>query len=467
MGWKKPSGKFEPNGLTFPSETGQAANKSQSMKALRNFFSSLSSKVIGDRPGATSAIIKPSDIFGEIATSQITGFQKFLRVGSGQVWASFKACDIVGKIVIDTPIKLTRTGSNTAVEVDTLSDLLKSANEFEAFTELLYKTVFHVKLTGNAYWVKDQTDQNGDRPRALYALNPGKVELVVRKNVGLIGYLYSINGVQIPFDRKDVIHFRNPHPNREFYGLGEVEGGVGLFDEFINRQTWSTQFWKNGASPSGILIIEDLAANDTSTFEKLKRKFAQDYGGTSNSGKTAFLAGKWNYQRIGLSSSDMQDLDKEKANVSNIFHLHGIPLSVAGLENAANFATAQIDDLNLRRYTVKPLIKLISDTINSDLIAGFDQNVALQFALSGLSDLAQVATSLVPLFDRGAISLNELRIAAGYEAVEDPNFNQHFINAGLVPLDLAGITNDANASAAAARAVDRFVAQSLEQREKA
>ncbi len=141
--------------------------------------------------------------------------------------------------------------------------------------------------------------------------------------------------------------------------------------------------------------------------------------------------------------------------------MHGLPLSVFGIQSAANYATAREDQVSFKNDTVKPLIKLISDTLNSDLVQGFDPNLKLIWKIQGLINTAKVATDLGPLFDRGIISVNELRAELGYEPIaNDPIFDQHFILSTLVPIDLAGIsapTQTAAVETAARSIADRQV----------
>lgn len=403
-------------------------------------------------------------IFNGLELSKFTNYESYLKAGSKNIWATWKACDIVGKVLMDTPIKLVRKGGDGTplTSVPGLTQLMAAPNSMWTFAEMVYLFAFHFKLTGNAYWAKDEASILGERPKAIYPLNPKNITIAVDGARGVVGYMYRINGVVIPYEPEEVIHFRNPHPDNPHYGLGEIEAGESLFQEFMNREGYSSRFWRNGASPSGILICEDQIT-DRAAFEEAKKKWQSEYGGTKNSGKTAWLTGKWHYEKLGLSMVEMQSLDASQKNVENIFHMHGVPLSVAGIREAANYATAQIDELIFRRYTIKPMMRMFVDTLQQELVDGYPGNVQLSPEISGLTDLAAVVTNLVPLFDRGALSLNELRVAAGYPpVVDDPLFEQHFINAGLVPLELAGVQQaDPNAQQAARAIVQRFTETSL------
>jgi HK97 family phage portal protein len=421
---------------------------------LRSFFTK--SRAIVERG---IKLLRIEDLFGtrSIDVARFTDYADYLSKVSTKVWATFKACDIIGKVLMDTPYRFTRAGgSGQAVEGSEVGKLLANPNEFFTLSEMIYLFAFHIKATGNAYWAKDEPNLNGDRPRRLIPLNPKRVKPVLDQKKGLIGYVHRINGLDIPYDANEILHFRNPHPDNDYYGIGDIEPGQSLFKEFLNRDAYGEAFWKNGASPAGILISEDFG-NDPVAWELAKQKWQREYGGPGNANKTAWLTGKWTYTQLGLSAKEMEQIEASKFTLENIFHLHGVPLSVAGIRDAANFATARVDDLIFRRYTIKPMIKILRDTLQIDLVAGYNGNLILNFDVSGLTDLDSVVTNLVPLFDRGVLSVNELRVAAGYALSDDPLFDQHFINAGLVPFELAGIANQAQTEQQAQATVTRFL----------
>jgi HK97 family phage portal protein len=401
-----------------------------------------------------------------LSLEELNSFETYLKAGSKKIWATWKSCDLIASVVMDTPWQLNRVGGDGApVTHPQLTALLQRPNQFETWAEFVYKWIFHIKLTGNAFWVKDRVNLNGEKPAALFQLNPKLVRLVIDPRLGLIGFIYNHpKGMQIPFEVNEVIHFKRPHPDKDFWGLGDIEAGENLFQENINRSTWSKKFWKNGASPSGILIAEDSNMfTDKTKFEEAKRKWQKEYGGADNSGKTAWLTGKWKYEQLGLSAVEMQHVENEKWNVESIFAQHGVPLTVAGLKDAANYATARQDDLRFRRYTVKPHMRWLADKLKTDLIDGFDAKLLLVFQVAGLTDVNQLATDYAPLFDRGVLSINEMRNLLGLPPKkDDPLFDQHFVMSTLVPLELAGVQPVDNS---AKEIVKRFVTEEFARRE--
>lgn len=387
---------------------------------------------------------------------RFSDFNSFIEAGCTKIWVSWRACDAIAQAVVETPMQIRRIGGSDPVAVAGLSALLTVPNNFETWEDILYKLVMHVRFTGNAFLFKDEALPGGKRPRKLYLLNPKNVKIIPDKERKIRGYIYEVNGQRMPLEPDEVIHFFRPHPNSDFFGLGDIEAGQDLGNEWINRNRWVEKYWKNGASPSGVLVLEDRVA-DPKQWDELKKRWHKEYGGVENSGKTAWLSGKWKYQQLGLSNSDMQDLEKSRWNAEQICHLHGVPLSVIGLKDAANYATARIDDVRFRRSTVKPMCTLVAKTLTSDLAADFGA-FEVVFEVSGLVDAADAISAWGPVFDRGGMTLNELREAVGLERKEDPLLEQHFVNAGLTPLELSGITvTEPNTQQAARMVVDRFI----------
>lgn len=394
---------------------------------------------------------------------KFTDYESYLAAANRKVWASWKACDLTAKVVMDTPFAvLDPRGERMENPPEDLARLLRYPSADETFSDLVYLTVMHLKQTGNAFWYKSEARQDGSRPKEILSLNPKRMKIIPGKDRKVAGYALTITSgrvSEIPFEPEEIMHFRVPHPNNDYWGLGDLEASEELFNSTINRGEWDKQFWKNGASPSGLLTTKQIVT-DQKEFDRIKAKWQREYGGLENSGRTAFLAGDWTYQQLGLTAVEMQDMEKAKVSVEYIATAHGVPLSVLGLRDAANYATAEIDDMRFRRYTVKPLVKIIQDTVNTDLAAGW--GLAVEWEIAGLIPISHVMASYTPLFDRGGMTINELRAKAGLAQDKDnPLWEQTFINAGLLPLALAGITDFGQTAQQAQAAVNRFIDSKL------
>lgn len=386
-----------------------------------------------------------SGLIPGVQTNRFGGYSDYLTCGTKKVWASARCIDIIGGVLASTETQLINRDpkkKKKAVRPDpALMTLLQNPNPFETIYEFLYLWTGHIKFTGNSFWLKDE--MNGRyQPKAIYALNPRLMRIIPNKELRVDHYSYRINQKEIKFDPDEIVHFRKPHANDFLWGLGDIESGESLFDEFINQSLYSVRMMANGAFPSSVLVKKDTQNFDQAKWELMTEGLRAKYSGVRNTGKTMYLNGEWNVLRLGLDSKELRDLEKNAKNVEDIFVHHGVPLSVAGYTNKTNFATARQEDITFRKYTCLPLMNLYTDVMNSDrgFICAFNPELKLDFSLAGLVDVEQVMKENRPLFECGAISSNDLREQAGLDRLDDPFLDQHFVLNTMVPIEIAGIT---------------------------
>lgn len=410
------------------------------MNILHSIASALGIKKV-DARAAQNDSPNVANVFADMPVANWGTYADYLRASSGKLWATWKACDIVAEQVASTPWKVTRGKSTEATNVAGLTDrLLVAPNPTMTWKELLYLTTMHVKITGNAYWLKASLREDYSQPVGLIPINPKLVEILADPRSGMvIGYKVTVAGRMQTFDSREIVHFKKPHPDNAYYGIGELEAGMPLVSDIANRGTYQEQFWKNNAQPSALLSLETDSAVNDDDFKLVKTKFQNEYGGVKNAGKIAWLVGKWKYNRLGLSAEEMQAIEATRQSVEYVFTLHGVPLSVAGIKDAANYATAEIDMARFKDHTVRPAVDLLQDTINTDIVQTWG-DFKLQFNITGMIAVGGVLAALAPGFDRGLLSINEARAMIGLPPVDDPIFGQRFIQSTLVPLDLAGMS---------------------------
>jgi HK97 family phage portal protein len=400
-------------------------------------------------------------MFDGIPLHRFSDYESYLAAASLKVWASWKACDICANAVSNTRHTIRRGIDPVTTVPKDLAKLLSAPNQFQTWRELIYLTVMHLKATGNAYWFKSQANLAGDKPVELYPINPKRLMISINPlTYQPSGYLYTGHlGTRVAFDLEEIMHFKRPHPNNDFYGLGDIEAGEPIFNENINRDTWTAGFWKNGASPSGVMTCKAQVDSDQE-WERVKAMWRKEYSGADNAGKTALLTGDWAYTQLGLTAQEMQNIEGSKWNAEQIFMQHGVPLSVAGIRDAANFATADIDNQRFREYTIQPIVMLLQDTINTDLVQGWGPDLNLFFNITGLINIGKIAQDIMFAFQCGMLSINDGREMLGLPRDEENElWNQHFVTAALVPLEQAGVSANGGPTDQAAQAMVRDFVQ--------
>ena len=376
-----------------------------------------------------------------VSISKLADYESYIGAGTGRVWASFRATDLTANVVASSELSVVDATKKAQPDNNPLALLLHMPNAYDSWEELVYQTAFNLKLTGNAYWLRDEMD-GGGRPKALYPLLSANMKATPDKVMKVKEYRYSVSGTELVFQPNEIIHFRRPHPANFVFGLGDIEASASLFNAYINRSALEEQYMANGAQPSGIMTRKGEGYEDEDEWRAFKEKFVRDYGGKANAGKIAFLTGEWAFTRLGMTHQEMQSIEKERWAVEQIFAAHGVPLSVAGLSAASNYATARVEDMNFRKYTCAPMLALIAGKLNAigGVAQAFNPNFRVKFNLSGLVDTEQIVKECRPLVELGAMSLNEVRERAGLPRSEDPLLDGHYISNNRIPLELAGMS---------------------------
>lgn len=417
------------------------------IKALTRLFSSkVGVELSGASPSEASILSRDSFDKKErdfiemrlgVPINRFSDFSSYMQTGHKKVWATFRACKIIASTMVTAQFKMIRDGKIGSDVTSKFGGFIKKPNPYDSWEELLEMWAFHMELVGNAYWLKDSMDALG-RPEAVYPLLPQFIEVIPDEKTRVNKYVYKVNGRQLLFSPDEIIHFKFPHPDNLIMGMGSIEPSEAIYNEYINKSVLGEKFLENGAQVSGILSRETEVA-DESQWAALKRKFNLEYSGTRNAGKTAFLNGKWSYTKLGMTMQEMQSIEKEKWNIEQIFLNHGVPLSVAGVDGAANYATSRQDEINFRKYKVVPMLDILVGKLNSDgFFHGGNDSVRLTYEMSGLVDIKQIVEEYGPLVDKGAMTLNELRELCNLPIVENEHLDQFYINSGRIPLELVG-----------------------------
>jgi HK97 family phage portal protein len=382
----------------------------------------------------------------KVPINRLRDYKGYLETGCKNVWATFRAVHLCAATLLGTEFRVQSARTQEEVGDPNLDRLLSNPNPWDSWEEMLYQWVFHMKLTGSAYWVKDEVNGRG-QPLSLYPLLPQHVILEPDPVVGVSRYIYRVNGQEVSFLPNEIIHFRRPHPMDPIQGLGDIEPSTSLYNDHINRNTYQEKFLEEGAMPSGILTYkgtEQMPASlqdmDEGEWGKLKKWWQVEYAGKANSGKTAFLTGEWDYLRLGLTHSEMESLEQEQFTIRQIFMNHGVPLSLAGMGDDSNYATARQQEINFRRYEIVPLLNILVGKLSQEgaLTRLFGKDYKMVYELSGLIDVEQVHKDYLPLVAAGGMTLNELRGKMGIEEAEAEGLDQFFIPNNLVPIEMAG-----------------------------
>ena len=200
--------------------------------------------------------------------------------------------------------------------------LLRSPNPTMSQFELLEATFGYLELSGNAYWYL-ASDVAG-RPAEIWVLRPDRVRVVPDRTKYVSSYIYTIDGLDIPLQADEVIHFKRWHPHDDYLGLSALEAATIASQTDQAMASWNFNFFSaEKAVPAGIVTLKNMVSD--ADFERIKREWVESYGGTQR--KTAFIrgAGEVAWANLGLSHTESDFINARQLSKAEILQIFGIP----------------------------------------------------------------------------------------------------------------------------------------------
>jgi len=295
-----------------------------------------------------------------------------------------------------------------------VSRLFNYVNPFHTRYWLWSQTITFLQLTGNAYWY---APRNGlGAPAELWVAGAQAMRVVPDKVRFIAGYEYrSPDGDTLRFAPDEIVHLKLPNPANLYYGRGPLQAAAETVDTHESMKTTQLRMMRRGAFPGG--AIETDASLTPEQQERLRAQFESQYAGSDNSGRWLVLEGGIEAKPLTLTPQEMAFVESTAAQRDEILAMFGVPAAVLGLSRDVNKAVAEAMDIIFARYTVAPLLQLIEDQVNQDLLPRFDDRLFVRFANPVLLDAESRRRETREDYRAGLLTLAEARAENGREAV--------------------------------------------------
>lgn len=225
------------------------------------------------------------------------------------------------------------------------------------------------------------------------------------------------------FKQSEVIHlkYRNNKLSPLIDGLFSDYGD--LFGRILSSQKRKNQI-------RGTVDMDMIGAKTQEQVDKLQ-KFIDDMYQAIGKKDIAIVPQQKGIEYKEVYNGSANGPSVEEINkVTNVF-LNQVAMAM-GIPTAliyGEMADVEKQTKNYMNFTVKPLLKKISDEVN---VKFFEMNEYLEgqkIEVKSISyqSIFELAESIDKLISSGAFKGNEVRLEAGYEVSDDPNLNKHYI----------------------------------------
>ena len=297
-------------------------------------------------------------------------------------------------------------------------------------------------LWGNAYCQIVRTGR--DKIDSLYPLIPDKME-VDRDAGGLLMYTYTTSdGNRWRLDPRDVLHI----PGLGFDGImgyspiALEKNAIGLG---LAAEEYGSNFFKNGARPSGILTHPNTVRDP----KRLRESWNATYGGSTNGAKVAILEESMTFTPISLPNNEAQFLETRKFQVEEICRIFRVPPHLIGDLSRSTFANIEHQSIDFAMHTIRPWLVRIEQAMNRALFSENEKGrFYVQFNIDGLmrGDYKSRMEGYAIARQNGWMSANDIRALENMNPIPDEEGgNTYLCNGNLIPVGLAGISMVASA----------------------
>ncbi len=309
-----------------------------------------------------------------------------------------------------------------------LLDLLRHPNPLQDGMTFLENVYANLQIAGNAY-IEAVQPRDGHLPVELYALRPDRMR-VIPGSTGLpLAYEYNVNGQLTRWSADPIsgasaiLHIKLFHPLEDWYGLSPLEAALASVDQHNAASAWNQALLNHGARPSGALVFAPKdgspATLSDDQMRRLREEMDQLNTGKNNAGRPLILEGGLEWREMSLSPKDMDWLAGRDVAARDIALAFGVPAQLIGIPGAQTYNNLAEARLALYEESVLPLVSRVIGAFDHWLTPMFDEGLTLDFDLDEISALtARRDTHWDKLQNVNFLTLNEKRVAAGYEPVE-------------------------------------------------
>jgi HK97 family phage portal protein len=308
-------------------------------------------------------------------------------------------------------------------------------NPYQSYFEWMEQKVYHTALYGNAF----DLVVPGERGFAtqLRPIHPSRVN-VDRTTDGSVRYrVWQTNGSESVYSAEQIYHLRGLSDNG-LVGLVPAQlcsASVRLAQQLDQA---AMSYWENNARPN--VLLETSQPIPESAMEKLRSTWRRVFGGTKNTGQAAVLPNGVTAKIIDAASREgSQYMELRNAIVTEVARAFRIGPTMIGQLDHGTYSNVEQESLNAQKFTLTPWQRRIEGAIRRQLLSTYGDEWYVQIDSRGLlrGDSQARASYFNTLFQLGALSPNDIRRIEDYDAIEDTNADEYFVQLNMSPLSKA------------------------------
>lgn len=318
-------------------------------------------------------------------------------------------------------------------------------------SNLIYRTVQHLDLTGKACWYMILVSDKKEPISELWWLQPDKIKPVKSDTDFITAFCYTpkMGGQGKNYNLQQICYFHNPHPARPFDGLSMLERGAGALDtdRALNSFIWSSLH--NRAIKDGILAVKQQLTPERRA--EINQSINQQVTGLGNARGIIVVDCEATFHPASLTPAEVDFRESNKDSVEKVCSVFGVLPPCIGYFDQATMNNVDSAHFMTWVNTLVPLAGDVAKAISSQILMRHYKTSAKQ-KLRLVPDLSKVP-ALVKMLDIKAdtakkywgmgVSFEAINreMQIGFDCSEIEGSDKGYLPGGLTPVDQVGQTN--------------------------
>jgi len=373
---------------------------------------------------------------------------------------AYRAINLVAKNASVIPLRVMRgdpSDLDNATELDPkhpLVQLLRRPNPTMSGSTFTEHAIQWLMLSGNSYLEgvgNTRSEDNygepidgGGGPKELWVQRADRMR-VLPSPLGVAGYIYDINASNKRWmndpvtNQGPICHIKFFHPLDDWYGMSPVEAAAMEVDARNMSGKWNQALLQNGAKPSGALVYKPAETDPASLTPKQKEAIKDQINdgmvGPGNAGRIPIIDGRLEWMQMSLTPAELDWLESRRESARDVVQAFGVPSMLLGIPGDNTYANMEEARCGFHQDTVIPILMFYVDHLNRWLCPGYGEDIFILADYDNIPALAPVREKLWTRVTNATwMTVNEKRVATGFDPLDIPEADEVFIASGLIPL---------------------------------
>jgi len=233
----------------------------------------------------------------------------------------------------------------------------------------------------------------------------------------------------IPFTRDQIVWFEENPRSYSPYGRGRVQTVALLVEILLNEDITNLRYFTSNEVPEGIVNLID--ANQTQV-DRFRQYWKKEIRGQEH--KVALIGGKVGWTAFRPSLVDLQFLQSQVWYNKLVWMIFGLSQNEVGDVGDVNRATAEEQSVTVWRKTTKPILELLQQNFNSEVLPFLEAYQRVGGELTFVFDITNPQVELIRREQErmdiasGLRTVNEIRLENGEKPLSWGDWPQSLVD---------------------------------------